>query len=78
LRKVVSDRRASLDEENEVRPALRKLVEEEFERSASVPVKPSFPADSMEIPDAPRLRLVITDPEIEWTANGAIADRIKE
>ena len=30
LKKVVSDRRASLDEETEVRPAIRKLVEGEF------------------------------------------------
>ena len=38
LRKVVSDRRASLDEETEIKPALRKLVEGEFARGASIPV----------------------------------------
>jgi hypothetical protein len=37
MKKVVSDRRASLDEETEVKPAMRKLVEEEFRRGASVP-----------------------------------------
>ena len=35
LKKVVSDRRASLDEETEIKPAMRKLVEEEFRRGAS-------------------------------------------
>jgi hypothetical protein len=33
MKKVVSDRRASLDGETEVKPALRKLVEDEFRRS---------------------------------------------
>ena len=32
MKKVVSDRRASLDEETEIKPAMRKLVEEEFRR----------------------------------------------
>ena len=75
LKKVVSDRRASLDEELEIKPALRKLVQNEFERGASVPVI-AFPADSMAIQDAPRLRLIIADPETEWNANGAAADRV--
>jgi hypothetical protein len=75
LKKVVSDRRASLDEETEIKPTIRKLVENEFERGASIPASCS-PADSMAIPDAPRLRLVVADPETEWTANGAVADRV--
>jgi hypothetical protein len=77
LKKVVSDRRASLDEETEVKPRLRRLVEDEFERGASVPVR-AFPADSMAIEDAPRLRLVVGDPETEWNHNGAVAERIAE
>ena len=36
MKKVVSDRRASLDEETEVKPAMRKLVEDEFRRGASI------------------------------------------
>ena len=75
LKKVVSDRRASLDEETEVKPTIRKFVEGEFQRGASIPASCS-PADSMAIPDAPRLRLVVADPETEWTANGAVADRV--
>ena len=75
LRKVVSDRRASLDEETEIKPAIRKLVEDEFERGASVPIL-AFPADDAAIRDEPRLRLLIGDPEVEWNPNGAIAGRV--
>ena len=31
IKKVVNDRRASLDEEGEIRPAIRKLVKEDFD-----------------------------------------------
>ena len=37
LKKVVSDRRASLDDESEIKPAMRKLVETEFRRGAIFP-----------------------------------------
>ena len=57
MKKVVSERRASLDDETEVEPAIRKWVEAEFERGASIPVVP--PPASMVIPDVPRLILVI-------------------
>jgi hypothetical protein len=77
LKKVVSDRRASLDEETEIKPALRRLIEGEFERGASVPIV-SFPADSMAIQDAPRLRLVVGYPETEWNTNGTVGDRVSE
>jgi hypothetical protein len=35
---VVSDRRASLDEESEIKPAMRDLVEQEFKKGASLPL----------------------------------------
>ena len=57
--------RASLDEETEIKPAIRKFVEVEFERGASIPVVPP-PTDSTVIPDAPRLTLVIGNPGAEW------------
>jgi hypothetical protein len=38
LKKVVNDRRASLDEENEIIPEMRKLGRKEFERGAGIPV----------------------------------------
>ncbi|MBI4730026.1 MAG: DUF499 domain-containing protein [Acidobacteria bacterium] len=77
MKKVVSDRRASLDEETEVKPALRKLVEEEFRRGASIPVVP-FPGDGAEIPDTPRLTLVVADPEAEWSGSGSLRAQIAE
>jgi hypothetical protein len=77
IQKVVSDRRASLDTETEIKPVLRKLVEEEFRRGASIPVQP-FPADGAAIPDTPRLTLVLVDPDVEWLDGGAIRAQICE
>lgn len=77
MKKVVSDRRASLDHETEVKPAMRKLVEDEFRRGASIPVVP-FPRDGAEIPDTPRLTLVVADPEAEWSGTGSLRAQIAE
>lgn len=77
LKKVVSDRRASLDEETEVKPTLRKLVEEEFRRGASISVV-AFPSDGAEIPDTPRLTLVVADPEAEWSGGGPLRTQLAE
>ena len=65
LKKVVSDRRASLDEETEIKPAVRKLVGGQFARGATVPVVP-FPEDAAAVQDSPRLTLIVLDPEMEW------------
>ena len=75
LRKVVSDRRASLDEETEIRPALRKLVEGEFARGASVPMV-YFPKDGDAVPDSLRLTMIVIDPVEEWRDGGQLAERI--
>src|SRR5574341_478465 len=77
MKKVVSDRRASLDDETEVKPAMRKLVEEEFRRGASIPVMP-FPRDGAEIPDTPRLTLVVGEPGAEWSGAGSLRAQIAE
>jgi len=77
MKKVVSDRRASLDEETEVKPALRRLIEDEFRRGASISVVP-FPNDGAEIPDTPRLTLVVADPESEWSGIGSLRVQIAE
>lgn len=77
LKKVVSDRRASLDDEAEVKPALRKVVEDEFRRGASIPVVP-FPNDGTEIPDTPRLTLVVAAPEVEWLGEGLLREQLAE
>jgi hypothetical protein len=76
-KKVVSDRRASLDEETEVKPAMRKLVEDEFRRGASIPVVP-FPRDGAEIPDTPRLTLIVADPEAEWSGAGPLRAQLTD
>ena len=65
LRKVVSDRRASLDEETEIKPAIRKVVQDEFARGAPVLVV-YFPEDGDAVQDSPRLTLIVLDPEDEW------------
>ncbi len=77
MKKVVSDRRASLDEDTEVKPALRKLVEDEFRRGASTLVVP-FPGEGAEIPDTPRLTLVLAEPEVEWSGGGSQRTQIAE
>ena len=75
LKKVVSDRRASLDEETEIKPAIRKLVEGAFKPGATLPVM-FFPEDSAEVQDSPRLTLVVLDPEVEWMADNQVVERI--
>jgi len=69
LKKVVSDRRASLDDSTEVRPAVAKLVETEFRRGATLPVA-CFPEEGVDVADSPRLSLVVLDPGTEWTDDG--------
>ena len=75
LKKVVSDRRASLDEEGEIKPAIRKLVESEFRRGATLPVV-VFPKDSATVQDSPRLVLVVLDPETEWKDGDQVVEHI--
>ena len=77
LRKVVSDRRASLDEDTEIRPALRKIVQEEFERGATIPLS-CFPNDGDAVADSPRLTVVVLDPSEEWHEGGQLAERIAQ
>ena len=77
LKKVVSDRRASLDEEGEIKPAIRKLVQDEFKRGATLPIV-AFPDDSAAVQDSPRLALVLLDPQAEWKDGGQVVGRIGE
>jgi len=77
LKKVVNDRRASLDPDGDVRPAMRTYVKEEFKTGA--PTSPEwFPKDSSAVPNSPRLTIVVVEPEVEWTGAGAVRDRISE
>ena len=77
LKKVVSDRRASLDEDLEVKPTERSLIKKAFERVASMPVIP-FPEDGAAVPDSPRLTLVVMDPTSEWSGNSALRQQLAE
>jgi len=77
LKKVVSDRRASLDPEREVRPAMERLVKEVFDSGRSIPIIP-FPASGADVQDSPRLTLVLMEPEVEWGANGSLREQISE
>ena len=75
LRKVVSDRRASLDEETEIRPEVRKVIERQFTHGATIPVV-CFPEDGDAAPDSSRLTLVVVDPTEEWSDGGQTRERI--
>jgi hypothetical protein len=77
LKKVVSDRRASLDAESEVKPAMRNLVQKQFEKGASIPIV-SFPADSGAASDSPRLTLILMDPGTEWSSSGPVREQVAE
>jgi hypothetical protein len=77
MKKVVSDRRASLDEDTEITPATRTLIQKEFEHKASIPLVP-FPADGTALQDTPKLTLVIVDPASDWSGTGALRDQIAE
>ncbi len=77
LKKVVNDRRASLDEEREIGPAMRALVKEELEKGRTIPLV-LFPADGTEVADSPKLTMVVAGPGIEWTGSGAQRELIAE
>jgi hypothetical protein len=77
LKKVVSDRRASLDEEAEIIPAMKAMVQKEFSRKASIPLV-FFPTEGSEIQDSPKLTLVIMNPDQEWGGNPLLKDQIAE
>ena len=63
MKKVVSDRRASLDEETEIKPAMRSSSRRSSGAARASPIV-AFPADGAEVPDTPRLTLVVADPEV--------------
>jgi hypothetical protein len=74
LKKVVNDRRASLDEEG-IGQETRRIVQREFEKGKSLPVIP-FPEDGSAVPDTTRLSLIVLDPDYEWTDNGELRAKI--
>jgi hypothetical protein len=77
LKKVVNDRKASLDEESEIKPSMLSVVRKEFEKGASIPIV-FFPKDGSTIQDSPRLTLVVMEPDSEWAGSGSIRKQIAE
>jgi hypothetical protein len=77
LKKVVNDRKASLDEESEIKPSMISVVRKEFEKGASIPIV-YFPKDGSTIQDSPRLTLVVMEPDSEWAGGGSIRKQIAE
>ena len=77
IRKAVNDRRASLDEDAEIKPTMWSLARKEFERGASIPLVP-FPKDASAIQDSPKVTLVLMDPELEWAGSGPLRQQIAE
>lgn len=77
LKKVVSDRRASLDEQSEILPAMEKLVRDEFDRGRNVPVIP-FPPDGPEVQDSPKLSIVLMHPSVHWGDNKDLVGQVAE
>jgi hypothetical protein len=77
LKKVVSDRRASLDHDTEVKPTMRALVKTEFRQGATVPII-DFPEDGAAVQDSPKLTLVVLEPGIEWTGEEPLRQQIAD
>jgi len=77
LKKVVNDRKASLDFEKDVRPLMQKVVREQFERNSPIRIEP-FPAESVDIDNSPRLQVVVVGPDREWAPTGATREMIRD
>ena len=77
MKKVVSDRRASLDEETEIKPAMKAIAQKEFDKGATIPIV-SFPEDGTSVQDTPKLTLVVLNPDSDWTGTGLLRQQIAE
>lgn len=65
LKKVVNDRRASIDYESQVKPLLKETIQTEFKKNGQLPIS-FFPADSSSIQDTTKLTIVVAEPDKEW------------
>ena len=65
LKKVVNDRRASIDYESQVMPLLKETIQNEFKKNSQLPIS-FFPVDITSIQDNPKLTIVVADPDKEW------------
>jgi len=76
LNKVVSDRRASLDED-EVRKTCASLVRKEFEKAPKLPLA-LYPTDGSDVADVTRLTTVVMSPDVELDRAGELRTRLAE
>jgi hypothetical protein len=76
LKKVVNDRRASLEEED-ILAETRRVVQKEFERNKAIPVI-AFPEDGSSVQDTTKLSLVVLSPEQEWNENDNLRQTVYE
>lgn len=65
LKKVVNDRRASIDYESQVKPLLKETIQTEFKKNSQLPIS-FFPVDSSSIQDTTKLTIVVAEPDKEW------------
>jgi hypothetical protein len=66
LKKVVNDRRASLDYSSDVKTQILKIVDKEFRTGAPIPIE-AWKGGSEALPDSPKLTVVVMDADLEWT-----------
>jgi hypothetical protein len=76
LKKVVGDRKAALDDA-EVSKTMRSAVKEVAEKGRTIPVLPLV-SEGNDVPDTPKLTLVVIDPEMEWDSAGELRKRLAE
>ena len=70
LKKVVNDRRASIDYESQVMPLLKETIQTEFKKNSQLPIS-FFPVDSSSIQDTTKLTIVVAEPDKEWMESEA-------
>ena len=75
LKRVVADRKASLDEEEDIFKPMRVIVRKEFEHKADTALH-LFPLDGSEVADSPRLTVVVLDPATEWDDRGELRTKL--
>ncbi len=76
IKKAVSDRKASLDEDSEIKPTMRELVKEVFQKDGALPIL--FPEDGSTVGDTPKLTLLVMEPDLEWTGDGPLREKVRE
>lgn len=70
LKKVVNDRKASIDYESQLKPFIKNIIQEEFRKNNKLPIS-FFPADSSAIQDTTKLTIIVADPDHQWEESTA-------